>query len=596
MSAIPSVVRRARGVAFAGWLCCTLIGGLSIAYYLSYYNYSLNLTDEGFLVNGALRVLEGQVPVSGFYSYPPGRYYLLAAFFIALGVNIATERLMWIPLMVIRNLLVFSVGRRLLHPWVSLAVTLTVLLVPGPWYKTECSLLMFAHLELLFRYLAGPSARRALVLGVLTGSLLYFRHDFFAYGVIVCVITIPAFHLLAESFTSIAASRVVLRSRLILSVKHNCLVLAATAASTLPLLLFYGARGELAIFLRRMGPSGLATVSVVSEARQFPDLAMLAHHLSTLANHWPERFNIWFANVWFSYFTLLVLLCCVGLLAHGLVGWATGRASNAKQTVLLAGLLAWTAATAMRLIELPLFVAFLEISPGILLLTACLLSSLWTAARGEPASDENPDPAARLVLRYAATVLAVLFVGGILAFSWLNLLLYGLRCDTCGTIGSRQRDAVSLQVERAEVLLPPAQADELSLLIDEVQARTSADEGIFAFRSPMFYFLTQRKNPSRMDWPLSPVANAQESAELVAALREHPPKIEIVQRNSWLVHIISRYSCELQHTLFDNYDIVAREGDYILLERSSGSDGWTLLQSELTARGLHLTPAPGCEF
>ena len=58
MSAVHRLLRRVRGAASTSWLCCTLIAGFSIAYYLSFYNYSLNLTDEGFLVNGALRVLD----------------------------------------------------------------------------------------------------------------------------------------------------------------------------------------------------------------------------------------------------------------------------------------------------------------------------------------------------------------------------------------------------------------------------------------------------------------------------------------------------------------------------------------------------------
>jgi hypothetical protein len=51
----------------------------------------------------------------------------------------------------------------------------------------------------------------------------------------------------------------------------------------------------------------------------------------------------------------------------------------------------------------------------------------------------------------------------------------------------------------------------------------------------------------------------------------------------------------LQHTLFDDYDIVALHGDYIVLERTPGSDGWSLLRDELASRGLSLTRAPDCE-
>ena len=68
----------------------------SLVYYFSFHLSFINYGDEGYLVNGALRVLEGQVPLSDFSSYPPGRYYVLAGLFLLFGVNLATERIMWI--------------------------------------------------------------------------------------------------------------------------------------------------------------------------------------------------------------------------------------------------------------------------------------------------------------------------------------------------------------------------------------------------------------------------------------------------------------------------------------------------------------------
>lgn len=112
----------------------------------------------------------------------------------------------------------------------------------------------------------------------------------------------------------------------------------------------------------------------------------------------------------------------------------------------------------------------------------------------------------------------------------------------------------------------------------------------------MLYFLADRRNATTKDWPVYPVGESVESVELAAELREHPPQIEIVTCDSWLAYVISRYSCDLQHALFDDYDIVARHEEFVLLERSPGSDGWNLLQKEFEGRGLQLNPAPGCEF
>jgi len=71
-----------------------VVGILSLAYYLSFYNYGLNLSDEGYLVYGAERLMSGQIPGADFHAYMPGRYLVLAFLFDLFGENIIVERLM----------------------------------------------------------------------------------------------------------------------------------------------------------------------------------------------------------------------------------------------------------------------------------------------------------------------------------------------------------------------------------------------------------------------------------------------------------------------------------------------------------------------
>ena len=56
-----------------------LIALFCFGYYLYYFKYGLNLSDEGYLVYGAKRVLNGQIPGVDFHAYMPGRYLVLAA-------------------------------------------------------------------------------------------------------------------------------------------------------------------------------------------------------------------------------------------------------------------------------------------------------------------------------------------------------------------------------------------------------------------------------------------------------------------------------------------------------------------------------------
>lgn len=63
-------------------LISILIGIFSIIYYLLYYKYFKIDVDEGLLINGAMRVLSGELPLKDFHQYTLGRYYLLAAWFL----------------------------------------------------------------------------------------------------------------------------------------------------------------------------------------------------------------------------------------------------------------------------------------------------------------------------------------------------------------------------------------------------------------------------------------------------------------------------------------------------------------------------------
>jgi hypothetical protein len=68
------------------WIYPLLIVIIGFCYYISYFNYGISLRDEGSLVYGAERVLEGQLPMSDFISYTPGSYFLLALLFKLFGV------------------------------------------------------------------------------------------------------------------------------------------------------------------------------------------------------------------------------------------------------------------------------------------------------------------------------------------------------------------------------------------------------------------------------------------------------------------------------------------------------------------------------
>src|ERR1700722_13307170 len=58
-------------------------------------NRDSNVYDEGLILEGAVRVLDGAIPHRDFYAnYGPGQFYVLAGLYKIFGVSVLVERLL----------------------------------------------------------------------------------------------------------------------------------------------------------------------------------------------------------------------------------------------------------------------------------------------------------------------------------------------------------------------------------------------------------------------------------------------------------------------------------------------------------------------
>lgn len=151
----------------------------------------LNVYDEGIILVGAQRVLDGDVPYADFWSmYPPGPFYLLAGLFAIFGESVTVER--WADL-VVRSLLpvalfwaVRGIGSSSLAgvcAWVLGLAWLGAFTFPSyPIYAAI--LLIVASITAFHRFAksgteGSPPAHGTLVVaGVLGVAGACFRHDF----------------------------------------------------------------------------------------------------------------------------------------------------------------------------------------------------------------------------------------------------------------------------------------------------------------------------------------------------------------------------------------------------------------------------------
>ncbi len=160
----------------------------ALAYYLTYFNYGLDLDDEGFLLLNASSILKGQWPMADFFSYQPLSYFLLALFFKILGEGVITERIMLVALILANICLIHYCARRVLSPgWAWLPVAIYAF-APGPWYKVFFISHMLICLAALIHFIERPSSTTATSAGLLTGIALASR---FPAGAVAAIITGP---------------------------------------------------------------------------------------------------------------------------------------------------------------------------------------------------------------------------------------------------------------------------------------------------------------------------------------------------------------------------------------------------------------------
>lgn len=160
----------------------------SLSFFLTYWDYGLN-DDEGYLLGGVTRILDGQVPYRDFHhTYGPGRFYLVAFLFRLFGEDLLVLRALWLVMRTGVVVLAYLAGRRLLSRPGAVAAALFFVAAPGPWHKS------FFHLFLLANFLAlsglrGRGVRGSAAAGFLAGVTFLFRQDLgifagLSYGVL----------------------------------------------------------------------------------------------------------------------------------------------------------------------------------------------------------------------------------------------------------------------------------------------------------------------------------------------------------------------------------------------------------------------------
>ncbi len=157
----------------------------AVAYIRPGMHFYLNLYDEGIIVYGAERVLQGDLPYRDFWTqYSPGQLYVLAGLFNIFGITIMVERWWDVVIRALLALTMLTLSARLTS-W-KLALPVWALAVLWTQAYGFFGYPIFAGLGLalasIYAMLRGFTSRRWLfAAGALLGLCFAFRHDMAVY-------------------------------------------------------------------------------------------------------------------------------------------------------------------------------------------------------------------------------------------------------------------------------------------------------------------------------------------------------------------------------------------------------------------------------
>ncbi len=150
---------------------------ISCLYFLSYFNYGMNIWDEGVPLNGALRMFQGERPIRDFFAYPPGRYILYYLSMKIGGLHVSSPRILQAFLSAFFATLIWLIGRKAglkksaIIPWVI------YLLTPMYYYYRFFSFSLVLMIISLALQLKPLTYLNTIISGVLALLICWFRFE-----------------------------------------------------------------------------------------------------------------------------------------------------------------------------------------------------------------------------------------------------------------------------------------------------------------------------------------------------------------------------------------------------------------------------------
>ena len=144
-----------------------------------------------------------------------------------------------------------------------------------------------------------------------------------------------------------------------------------------------------------------------------------------------------------------------------------------------------------------------------------------------------------------------------------------------GTIGAVKQETVLLDLPRLQVYTNPAEAEWVEKVVNRIENYSEVGDPILALPlNPIFYFLTDRKNPTPYDWILPGMLDVADEKKVIGQLQASPPKVIVyvdIPIDGKEDRRLANYTPLIYSYLAKNYEFKEMIGMFqILLPNSEG--------------------------
>lgn len=176
---------------------CLVLSTITVVCHLPVLDMHLSVYDEGIILAGADRVLQGHIPYRDFWSmYPPGQFYTLAVLFKLFGSSVLVERVYDLAVRSLLALCGFLITRKLGLSKLAAVIGWAMALIwtASTWfaaYPVYAALVLICEsITAFLHHLETKQARWLFCSGLLLALAATFRHDLGAMAAIAVLIAL----------------------------------------------------------------------------------------------------------------------------------------------------------------------------------------------------------------------------------------------------------------------------------------------------------------------------------------------------------------------------------------------------------------------